>query len=158
MNPIDKMNVESAQRICSDIVIKLLEENIERSEGTRVFLQIMSDAVAVFEDENLLHLERVEKSWYALFIVRIWRSFIVNTPEYTLKNNFMSSFCYYCIEQNAHSLVLMLMYLKKNNLIHLFSPKNFSSQPCESFYRQLRSFTSTNSTVVNFSKKKFCIE
>lgn len=154
LNPVDRMNFNSAQRICADKVIKLLEQNVEGSNGTAVFLQIMSDSIAAFDNKSLSPLERVEKLWHAVFLVRIWRNFILSTPGFTLKNNFMSSFSYYCMEQNAHALVLTLLYLKKNSLTHLFSPHMFCSQPCESFFRQLRSFTSTNSTVVNFSTKE----
>lgn len=153
LNPADRMNFHSAQKICSDRIIKLLE-HVEESKGTALFLQIMADSIAAFDDKMLSPLERVEKLWHAVFITRIWRNFILNTPELTLKFNFISSFSYYCIEQNAHSLVLLLTYLKKNSLSHLFFPHLFCSQPCESFFRQLRSFTSTYSTVVNFSTKE----
>lgn len=153
LNPADRMNVESAQKFCSERIIKLLE-SVEESQGTALFLQIMADSIADFDVKMLIPLERVEKLWYAVFIVRIWRNFILKTPALTLKNNFMSSFSYYCIEQNAHSLVLLLTYLKKNSLSHLFVPHLFCSQPCESFFRQLRSSTSTYSTVVNFSTKE----
>lgn len=37
---------------------------------------------------------------------------------------------------------------------HLFTPQHFNSQPCEGFYRLIRSFTSTYSTVANCSVKE----
>lgn len=66
----------------------------------------------------------------------------------------MSSLCYCCIELNAHSLITIILYLKEKKLTHLFIPYLFCSQPCEAFYRQIRSFTSTYSTVVNCSTKE----
>lgn len=154
LNPTDRQNFESARKICSEKVIKLLRNKVKDSQGTAMFLQIMSDLIETFHDPNMLPLERLKKFYHATFLVRIWRNFILNQPGLTLKNNFMSSFCYYCIELNAHALVFTLLYLQKNNLTHLFIPHMLSSQPCELFFRQIRSFTSTNSTVVNFSTKE----
>lgn len=154
LNPSDRQNVESALRICSEKVINLLKQEIKFSEGTAAFLQIMQDVYSSFDDRNCSPIERVKKSWRALFMVRIWRNFILNQPELKLADNFMSSYSFYCIEQNAHSLILFLLYLKKNHLTYLFHPYMFSSQPCESFYRQIRSQTTVSSTVVNFSTKE----
>lgn len=66
----------------------------------------------------------------------------------------MTSNCFHCIELNAHSLVLMLIYLKENQLTHLFMPQLCNSQHCETFYRKIRSLTTVHSTVVNFSVKE----
>lgn len=153
LNPLDRQNVESAKRICDQKVIVLLNEMINRSEGTAQFLQIMSDVYLSFDDEKLEPLERVRKLWRSLFLVRTWRKFIINSPVLTLKNNFMSSNCFSCIEQNAHSMVFILRYLRNEQLTNLFFPTMFSSQPCESFYRLLRSLTTISSTVVNFDTK-----
>lgn len=66
----------------------------------------------------------------------------------------MSTFAYYCIELNAHALVNILVYLKEKKMTHLFLPFLMSSQPCESFYRQIRSLSTVNSTVTNCSIKE----
>lgn len=106
-------------------------------------------------DRNLSPIQRLEKMWYGLFIVRIWRYYISKQPGLTLKENFMSSLCYYCIELNAHNLISMIINLKERKLTHLLIPYLFCSQPCEAFFRLIRSFTSTYSTVVNCSTKEF---
>lgn len=90
----------------------------------------------------------------SLFLVRIWRKFVLDSPALTLKKNFMSTNCFYCIEQNAHSFVFILRYLRDEQLTDLFSPSMYSSQPCEYFYRQLRSLTTISSTIVNFDTKE----
>lgn len=154
LNPVDIQNVDSAMKICDSKVVKLLKKNVKDSDATSMFLQIMSDVTAAFIDEKLFPVERLMKMWHALFIVRIWRDFIKEHDGLTFKDNFMSSYCYYCIEQNAHSLVLILLYLRKQNLTHLFLPILFNSQACEDFYRKIRSFTSTYSTVANCSIKE----
>lgn len=154
LNPSDRQNVESAKRICDENVIKLLKQKVSGSEGTAIYLQIMSDILLAFDDEKIDPLERVRKMWRSLFLVRIWRKFVLNSPGLTLKENFMSSNCFYCIELNAHSLVFILRYLRNEQLTHLFFPHMFCSQPCESFFRQIRSLTTVNSTVVNFNTKE----
>lgn len=153
LNPVDRQNVESAKKICDQKVINLLKQNISGSEGTVQFLQMMSDVYSAFEDEKLQPLERVKKLWRSLFLVRIWRKFVLSSSALTLKGNFMSTNCFYCIEQNAHSMVFILRYLRNEQLAHLYSPPTYSSQPCETFYRQLRSLTPIGSTVVNCDTK-----
>lgn len=105
-------------------------------------------------DRNLSPTERVEKLWRSLFLVRIWKNYILNHPIYTLKDNFISNYFFICMELNAHAMVKILLYLKENKLTEFFIPHLMCSQPCEEFYRKLRSLTSTNSTVVNFSMKE----
>lgn len=61
----------------------------------------------------------------------------------------MSLNCYVCIELNAHSLVKCILQLKKINKPHLFTPHLFESQACESLFRQVRSLSTTYSTVTN---------
>lgn len=154
VNPVDRQNISSVEKICDIKVINLLKEKVEGSDGTVQLLQIMSDVIDAFMDDSLTPLDRIHKMWRSTFLVRIWRHFILKHPKLKLKDNFMSCFSYYCIEQNAHSLVQIIVYLKKNNLNHLFLPHLFSSQTCEAFYRNVRSLTTTNSTVVNFSVKE----
>lgn len=121
-----------------------------------MFLQMMSDLLAAFMDGTLSPGDRIKKLWYVVFITRIWRNYVQSRSGSTLKKNFMSTFCYYCIELNAHSMVFIQMFLGKNNATDLFKPDMLSSQPCEQFYRQIRSLTTTYSTVTNFSVKEIC--
>lgn len=153
LNETDRQNFDSVLKICDSKVINLLKK-VKDSQGTSMYLQMISNVIAPSMDKESSPIQRIKMQWYSLFIVRIWREFILKTPGFTLKENFMSSFCYYCIELNAHSLIHIIIFLKKNNLTDLFLPYLFSSQPCESFYRQIRSFTSTYSTVANCDMKE----
>lgn len=47
-----------------------------------------------------------------------------------------------------------MVQLKNANKNHLFQPHQYGSQQCESMFRQIRSFTSTYSTVANCSVKE----
>lgn len=49
------------------------------------------------------------------------------------------------------AIVAMIIYLKESNQSECFMPWIFNSQACESFYRQIRYFTSTYSTVASCS-------
>lgn len=154
LDPVDRQNYQSAQRICSDKVIRLLEEHIPGSKGTVSFLLMMRGVSDSFYDPILEPLERVYKIWYVAFVTRIWRRSIVSNKQLTLKNNFLTQNCYSCIEINAHSLIHILLYLKDNNLKSCFLPFLYDSQACESFFRQIRSLTTVFSRVTNCSSKE----
>lgn len=78
----------------------------------------------------------------------------IKKKNLTLKKNFLSQNCYTCIELNAHSMVLLILHLKEIGKPELFLPHLLGSQPCESMFRQIRSFTSTYSTVANCTVKE----
>lgn len=151
LNPLDKQNFQSVLRMCDEKVIKMLRMHVSDSEGTIKFLEMTRDIIDSFINPDLLPTERLRKIWHALFVHRIWREFIKTHPFVSIKNNFLSQNCYACIEINAHSLVLLMLYLKKRKLDHLFLPHLFDSQPCESFFWKIRSMTSTYCTITNCS-------
>lgn len=154
LNPIDRQNFLSVSRMCDKKVTDLLRSDVPMSEGTATFLDIMRDVIAAYMDCKLMPLERIKKYWYSLFLIRMWRDYIVSNKKLTLKENFLTQNCYSCIELNAHSLVLLLIHLKEINMPELFTPHLYSSQPCEALFRMVRSFTSTYSTVANCSVKE----
>lgn len=155
LNPIYKQNFVSAKRLCSNKVIELLRSKVLKSNGTVKFLEIMQYVIDSYMDESLSPLERVYKIWYSVFMLRLWRQFIVKKKELSLKENFLSQNCYVCMELNAHIMVKLLLQLKQINKPNLFMLHQLGSQPCESLFRQARSFTTTYSTVVNCSVKEF---
>lgn len=150
----DRQNFSSVLRICDPKVTSLMKKYVHESDGTVTFLQILHDVIEAYRNPNISPLERIEKMWYSLFLLRIWRQYIVSNDELNLKDNFISMNCYSCIELNAHSLILLMLHLKDINMPHFFMTQLFESQPCENFFRQIRSFTSTYSTVVNCSVKE----
>lgn len=154
LNPADRQNFESARRMCSTEVICLLREYVKESDGTMQYLHMMRDLIEAFTNKTLTPLQRIRKVWYSLFLARIWRQSILLSKKYTLKENFLTLNCYTCIEINAHSLVLCLLYLKKTNEPELFLPHLFNSQPCEATFRKFRSMTSAYSVVTNCTVKE----
>lgn len=105
-------------------------------------------------EHDLTPLQRIRKCWYSLFLIRIWRQFILASDRYTLKDNFLTTNCYSCIELKAHNLVQCMLYLRKINKPELFKPFLYESQPCESLFRQLRSLSTVYSTVTNCTVKE----
>jgi len=78
--------------------------------------------------------------------------------DLTLKNNFITSNAYSCIELNALALINLVKYFSKlenGEDSQMFIPWLYSSQTCEKLFRSTGSMTSTYSTVVNFSLKDF---
>lgn len=109
LDPAGKQNFNSVLRICDHRVIKYLIDAVKGSDATVMFLQFLADLINAFMDGKLSPIQRLEMMWYGVFILRIWRYYISEQPGLSLKDNFMSSLCYYCIELNAHSLVSMMM-------------------------------------------------
>lgn len=142
LNPIDRMNFPSVLRMCDEKVLNLLKEHVKDSVGTVTYLKMLRDIIDSYRDKTLKPLERIRKIWYSVFICRLWREYITKRPYLTLENNFLTQNCYSCIELNAHSLVMIMLYLKERDLPKLFRPEFFESQPCEQMFRQIRSFTS----------------
>lgn len=154
LNPMDRQNFASVQRMCSVNVTRLLKEKIKDSDGTVQFLQIVRDVINAFLDKELAPLQRIRKIWYSIFLIRFWRDYIVSQREYSLTNNFLTVNCYSCIEINAHSLVLCILHLQNINRPELFAPYLYDSQACESTFRQLRGMTTALSVVTNCSVKE----
>lgn len=140
--------------MCSVKVTALLKLKVKNSDATVLFLEMLRDILDSYMDENLPPLIRIEKIWTAVFILRIWRQHIKSKKKCVTNTNFLTANCYSCIELNAFSLVQCMLYLKENDLPNLFLPHLYSSQVCESIFRQIRSFTSTYSTVANCSVKE----
>lgn len=163
IEPKDRQNFLSAEKLCSEKTIQCLLEFVPGSEGTALYLKAMNYILNAFLNIKIKSEERIYFMWYGVFFFRAWRSWLLNseilkTPSkgrpknyYNLKENFISSNCYSCIELNAHTLVKKVLFEEsdKRDNNKTFFPDLYSSQPCESMFRQVRSFSSTFLTVVN---------
>lgn len=164
----DRQNFLSAEKICSDKVVQCLVDHVPGSEGTVLYLKAMNRMLNSFMNVKITSSERISLLWSSVFFFRAWRSWINACEEkitiegksknyYNLKDNFISVNCYTCIELDAHALVKKVMAEESDSdsdsegsySNHSFIPNLYSSQPCESVFRQMRSITSTYSTVVS---------
>lgn len=160
INPKDRQNFASVEKICSEKVIFYLKQAVPGSEGTVMFLRALNYCLYSYLDQSMSSADRVYKHWYGLFFFRIWRSWLLKSKEYTLKECFISTNCYLCLELNAHSLVKQLIKLSNDPDQtqfgdYQFFPDQQGSQPCEMLFRQARSFSSMYPNVVNFTMLEF---
>lgn len=154
LDPVDRQNVASALRMCDSKVIGLLKQHLTTSDGTVLFLEMMQSIVDAFYSFELIPIERIGKMWYTSFILRLWRYYVESQPNLTVKDNFVTAPTYACIEINAHTMVLLMLYLKNDGLDEWFLPFLYDSQSCESFFRQVRSLTTVHCRVANCSVKE----
>ncbi|KAE8742486.1 hypothetical protein FOCC_FOCC011981 [Frankliniella occidentalis] len=135
INPRDKMNFAAMQKMSSTKVTDFLRKEVNSSEATAMYLDMMREVVEAFTSPKLTPLERVKLLWKWVF----WRDWILKTPGYTLDSNFVTSNAYQCIELNAHALIHSIIKLRDSENHNLFLPWLMSSQPCEATFRSLRS-------------------
>lgn len=154
ITPTDKQNIQSINSIIHPRVTHLMTERVPTSRATVVFLQTMRAINDSFLDKSLSPVCRIRLIWRSLFFLRIWGSYIRSKKGCTLRKNFITTNCLSCIELNAHTMILLIMQLRDNDLSDFFKLNLMDSQPCESFFRRIRSLTTTNSTVVTFSLKE----
>lgn len=131
-------------------------KHIPESQGTKHFLQIMNDVLSSYLDKSLTIEKRIYLIWHSLYFLRIWRYSILKNKDYTLKDNFITTNAYSCIELNALTLILIIKKFRDNNYSlrpYMFITWHYSSQTCEELFRTTRSMTTTYSTVVNFTMK-----
>ena len=86
---------------------------IPDAKGTKAYLEVMRAVVDSYLDKSLGVLSRIEKAWFAVFVMRYWRKWILLHPQYDLGKNFITSNAYMCIELNAHALVTILLTIRK---------------------------------------------
>lgn len=115
-----------------------------------MYLRLIRYVLDSFMNEAITAAERVNYIWYVVFVLRMWRSWILAHPTYRAEQ-FVTYNVYVCIELNAHALISSIMHCRDNCEETQFLVWLFSSQPCESFFRKARSQTSTYCTIVNFS-------
>ncbi|XP_077255597.1 uncharacterized protein LOC143893755 [Temnothorax americanus] len=147
----DKMNFSSVLKISNSKVSELLTKHVSESERTVTYLYVIRLCLSAFLSKTLSPLERIYNIWYCVFFLRLWRAWLHANSQYSITNNFITLNAYLCIEINAQSLIDVIKLLKEIDSPELFLPWQFSSQPCEDFFRHLRSTSSTFSTIVNCS-------
>lgn len=138
----DRMNVKSAIKLFDERVMKFLTSKEE--SATLFYLKIMQYVYETFNNIDQSPRIVIYKIWWAALALLIWRNI-------EGARDFISSNAYTCVQINAHSLLGLYRKLRDENLLKLFIPSLYNSQTCENFFRLARSFTTTQSTVINFS-------
>lgn len=149
--PNDRQNYKSLQKVMELRVTDALKKNVIDSEATIVYISICRNVTSSFLDGKLTPLDRIYRIWHSVFILRIWRNFIIQSKNYSLAENFISPNAHACIEVNAIGLIQLIVVLRNNGSPEMFIPYIFDSQPCERTFRQMRSMGTMNWTKINFT-------
>ena len=153
LNPIDRQNFDAVTHITSTSTMEILET----IPGTQLFLEMIKHVVDSYLSKKSTPLQCIRHAWYAVYFCRYWRYWLLHNPNYTLKNNFITSNAYSCIELNAHALIIFLMTHRDSDIKcdNNFFQCLLGSQPCEKAFRAMRSMSGMFSTIINFSMLGF---
>ncbi|CAF1042870.1 unnamed protein product [Adineta steineri] len=164
IDPKDRQNVSSCLKLASDDVSLALED-INNSLATRIYLFLLRCIILAYVEHNTSIVDRIYNSWLAVFICRIWQTWLLiadkkdmigNYSEYKKDNLFITVPTHFSIELNAHTLLAICLLVRQHELPDsslLIS--NYHSQSCESTFRLTRSMSGAFSSVVNFTTDQF---
>lgn len=147
--PDDRQNFGSLEKIIEVRVSNALKKYVIDSDATIVYLNVCKNITSSYLDINLSPLDRVQRIWNAIFLLRIWRDFVMHSAAYNIEKNFISTNAYACIELNGLALIKLIVSMK--NSPEYFLPSLFDSQVCEKTFRQMRSMGTMNYTKINFT-------
>lgn len=146
---VDVMNFTRVAPVCCESFIKLL--TLPEHQGTKFYLTLIQYVIDAYIDPTLTPMERIRKAWYVVLFCREWRIYVEMCKDTKVKDDFITSNAFNCIELNAHNLIKFLMICRETNHPEMFLVHLLSSQDCEAFFRILRSLGTTNYTVINFT-------
>lgn len=151
INPEDRQNFSSLEKIMHDRVLNALSMHVVGCEGTIMYLKLCKFITSSFLENKLTPIERIYNIWYAVFFLRCWKKSIQTSNELSIEQNFISLNAYTCVEINAHNLIEIVRKMRSDRQEKMFLPSYFSSQPCENTFRMMRSLGTTNFTKINFT-------
>jgi len=107
-------------------------------------------------------------AWTAVFLLRLWWVWLLLTPFSSLSSSstnsrkksrekyFVTRPAFFSTELNAHYLTYLIILVQQQQLpLEVLNIHLFSSQTCESFFRNTRSLSGIFSTVVNYTVEDF---
>ncbi|CAF3433717.1 unnamed protein product [Rotaria socialis] len=164
IKPSDRQNYKSCHKILREEVINALED-IDGSLATRIYLRLLRSVALAYIDHNTSIIDRIYHSWLAVFICRIWQTWLhlvhkedisAAHSQMSKENLFITVPAHFSIEMNAHSLVAICLLVHQQDLpISTLRFPNYHSQSCEATFRNSRSMSGVFSTVVNFTTEQF---
>jgi hypothetical protein len=140
LTPSDRQNFASCLKLSSDDVLVALQ-NIDDSEATQIYLQLLRSIVLAYVEHNTSITDRIYYSWLAVFLCRIWQTWLHTVDgkdilgSYSSKkpnDMFITTPAHFSIELNVHSLLGICLLVKQRQLPEsaLFISK-YHSQSCE---------------------------
>lgn len=154
----DRQNYDALKKIMKPEVSEALAKHIIDSNATVMYIKLCFEISSSLYEDNVSPLDRIYRIWHANFFLRAWRNWLQKTESHTekdkrynLADNFLTRNCYACVEIKANNLISIIQTFRDKNLPNLFLPTLFNSQPCEEYFRQLRSMGTINFTKINFT-------
>lgn len=148
----DRQNFKSLEKVMEKRVLESLEKNVADCKATVMYLKLCMQITSSYVQHDLRPIDRIYRLWSAVYFLRSWRKWIqISKKGYTLKDNFITSNAYACVELNAQALIELILKLRSAQLENMFITQYFSSQACENFFRQMRSMGTINFTKINFT-------
>lgn len=157
INPYDRQNYASFQKITEDRALKALEVYVPDSEATIIYLKLSRSVVQAYNDVNLSPLDRVYNIFHALYFFRAWKKWIKTQVDndgcslYNVENNFITPNAFDCLELNAYNMLHLITKFRNEGNPNLFLPGIFNSQGCEHTFRHFRAMSTANYTKINFT-------
>lgn len=142
-NTNDFRNIE---KIVSDKVLVLLRQ-IPRSNGIISYLMLIKKVLVAFCNPETNSNERLKSAVFCVEFLRLWKQDCINKGHNNKDSHFVTQNIFDGIELNLIMIISLIINAKEKNIHQM------SSQVCENFFRLLRSFTTIESTVVNFTLK-----
>jgi hypothetical protein len=143
------MNHKVVLKLSSDNVLNLLKDKVTDSNGTIQFLTMLRLLNEAFAESNVPVEKRVYNAFYCLIFFRIWKYHCHVSSDMKM-DSFVSNESYLAMELNAWNLLKLVIICRVIGA-KFFQPQLAMSQTCEKCFSIVRTFTSTFSTVVNFS-------
>ena len=94
----DKQNFQAVVNITN---AGELLSHVPQSNGTKCYINLIKCVIDSYLDKALAPLKRIEKLWYAVFVLRYWRKWILLNNHYTLGHYFITSNAYCGVELNG---------------------------------------------------------
>ena len=91
IEPRDKQNFLSCQKICTEDIHRILEMSSGEIPGTRgmcVYLQVMQSIIVAYYEKNTSLTDRTHFAWLSVFICRFWSAWLDTRSKDDLKKQY----------------------------------------------------------------------
>lgn len=137
LNNQDRMNFSLVEKIATENIENLLQKNVNESQGTILYLRLLRFILESFTHENIPALDRLSKSFYVLFVLRLWKYWCFKSSNANMKN-FITNESFVSMEINTWILLKLLILCRDKYGAEAFKVYLMNSQRCEEFFRTLR--------------------
>jgi hypothetical protein len=95
VQPRDRQNFYSCQKICQEDVFKILKTMdgiFPNTKGIYVYLKLIECIIFAYCEKDILLTDRLHYAWLSVFICRFWRVWLNTHSKETLEKTFSTQF------------------------------------------------------------------